>query len=105
MDTTGKDNFLDGLTDSEKLRDSEKLQNSFKLRALLRRRIIEAIEYQFKEGLEFTDCGFTIYPPVLIELLVKFNIDGTQREPIDDPDFPLSDMFYFGKLPRGIARM
>jgi len=41
------------------------------MRALLRRRVIEAVEFQFKEGLELSDLGALLPPENMIELIAN----------------------------------
>jgi len=43
----------------------------YKMRALLRRRVIEAVEFQFKEGLELSDLGALLPPEIMIELIAN----------------------------------
>lgn len=47
-----------------------------KLRALLRRRVIEAVESQFKEGLEFSDLGAVLPPERMIDLIANSTENG-----------------------------
>ena len=47
-----------------------------KWRALLRCRVMEAIEHQFKEGLEFSDLGTIVHPPVMFNLIANYNENG-----------------------------
>jgi len=50
-------------------------------RAILRQRVIEAIEFQFKEGLEFTDLGATLHVENMIYLISDFNENGEKSLP------------------------
>ena len=49
-----------------------------KYNALTRRRIIEAIHFQFKEGLELSDIGCIIHPAAMINLIQNYNDQGEQ---------------------------
>jgi hypothetical protein len=50
--------------------------NRYEMRALLRRRVIEAVQLQFKEGLEFSDMGALLPPENMIDLIANANESG-----------------------------
>jgi hypothetical protein len=54
----------------------EKILNRYEMRALLRRRVIEAVQHQFKEGLEFSDLGAILPPENMIDLISNANESG-----------------------------
>ena len=47
-----------------------------KWRAIMRRRIIEGIEQQFKNGIVFSDIGVIIHPGNMIDLIANYNEYG-----------------------------
>jgi hypothetical protein len=46
------------------------------LRALLRRRVIDAVVFQFREGLELSDLGAMLPPKSMIALIANPAADG-----------------------------
>jgi hypothetical protein len=46
------------------------------LRALLRRRVIDAVAFQFREGLEFSNLGALLPPKSMIDLIAHPAADG-----------------------------
>ncbi|MCL2411857.1 MAG: hypothetical protein FWC97_09470 [Treponema sp.] len=49
-----------------------------KYNALTRRRIIEAIRFQFKAGLELSDIGCIVSPEAMFNLIQNYNDRGEQ---------------------------
>jgi hypothetical protein len=49
---------------------------SYELRAVLCRRAIEAVERQFKEGLELSDLGALLPPENMIDLIANADESG-----------------------------
>ena len=73
-------------------------------KALLRRRVIEAIEHHFKTGLEFSDIGAVMPPETMIDLIANYNNTGyqvTQTDPPDDDEF-LEDIPFPHEAPDGV---
>jgi hypothetical protein len=54
----------------------ETIMNRYEMRALLRRRAIEAVELQFREGLELSDIGVLLPPGSMIDLIANANESG-----------------------------
>jgi len=71
--------FIDGLAAKT---DGADLAN---LIGLIRRRIIEAIHFQFKEGLELSDIGSIIHPAAMINLIQNYNDQGEQVTQTPNP--------------------
>ena len=55
-------------------------------RVLLRRRVVQAIESQFKEGLELSQEGVILSPAAMVDLIANCNVQGewTDRMPYKD---------------------
>jgi hypothetical protein len=47
-----------------------------KLIGLIRCRVIEAVKYQFKEGLELSDMGAIMPPEMMIDLIANYSGHG-----------------------------
>jgi len=56
-----------------------------KYNALTRRRIIEAIHFQFKEGLELSDIGCFLSPEAMINVIQNYNDQGEQITQTPNP--------------------
>jgi hypothetical protein len=74
--TSETEKIIDGMI----ARTPESKTDRIKLRALLRRRVIEAVGYQFKEGLELTDIGTLLQPENMINLIADYTESGAEND-------------------------
>ena len=80
LDYEGPLKLKDGAPEEIKKKFEEHIRYEYReskeKRALLRRRIIQAIEYQFKEGLELSQEGIILSPEAMIDLIANCNEKG-----------------------------
>jgi predicted amino acid dehydrogenase len=67
---TETEKFIDGLAAKTNSADKAKLA------ALTRRKAIEAVKFQFKEGLELFGMGVFMSPETMIDLIANYSDSG-----------------------------